>query len=314
MGQFTVFTGTVSGTVGSLITALDAILLSVGWTKPAGLIGTNHAAYLSGGACPVYLDVNDNSPAYAYEAWACGYETMSGVGTGTGGFPQSGQGASGPIAAYVVRKSPTASSTTHNYIAFADAGTLYLFIATGDTAGAYLATAFGEFDSLKAGDSYRNLFIGRFQQANPGASYEGLDVINGGQGIAYVTGGGVVQRPYNGVAGSVYASRIPDAVPYYWGSRCYLGQGSMPYPNPVDSKIYISPMRLMECNSAANAYTSWRGSMRGLWSSSHPVASFNDGDTFSGTGTLGGKTFRFVKLSQQGGVYCIETSATLSDP
>ena len=63
MGQFTLFTGTITGVAGTLITVLDSILLSVGWTKPAGLIGTNSAAYLSGGACPVYLAVNDNSPS-----------------------------------------------------------------------------------------------------------------------------------------------------------------------------------------------------------------------------------------------------------
>jgi len=70
----------------------------------------------------------------------------------------------------------------------------------------------------------------------------------------------------------------------------------------------------MECNSTAAAYTCLRGTMRGFWGSDHPIATFNDGDTFSGAGALAGKTFRFVKGSANGGVYCIETSATLSAP
>lgn len=310
------FTGTVTGLAGSLITVMDSILLNAGWTKPAGLIGTNHAAYLSGGTCPVYLDINDNSPGtYAYEAWACGYEAMSGVGTGTNNFPLTAQGAGGTVAAYVIRKSPTASSTTRNWIAFADAGTIYLFIATSDIAGAYFSFAFGEFDSVKTGDSYRNLIIGRSQQSNPGATYEMLDTISSTFGAtSYVGAGGVVQRPYNGVAGSVYASRMPDAVSAYWTSQRWLGQAILPYPNPADSKIYVSPVRLMECNGTGSAYTCLRGTMRGFWASNHPVASFNDGDTFSGTGTLASKTFRFVKLSGNSGIYCIETSPTLSDP
>ena len=325
MGQFTLFTGTITGVAGTLITVLDSILLSVGWTKPAGLIGTNSAAYLSGGACPVYLAVNDNSPSSSgKEGLAAGFEAMSGPatgtlpGVGTNQFPQTGQGSNTSNPGYFVRKSFTADTTARTYYAYADAGTLYLFIFSGDPSGStgkYTGFAFGEFDSFKAGDGYRNLIIGRSAGNSPLVGYESLDVINTTVGgTAYLTSNGVVQRPYTGVAGSVYVSRMPDMGSVYWPSQMWLGQGALPYPNPADAKAYLSAVRLVECNPAGNAYTGVRGTMRGFWACCHPVASFNDGDTFSGTGVLAGRTFRFVKFSMNGGVYCIETSPTLSDP
>jgi len=60
--------------------------------------------------------------------------------------------------------------------------------------------------------------------------------------------------------------------------------------------------------------TSLRGRLRGIWSAVHPVASFSDGDTVSGTDDLSGKTFLAMKsvayANPGDGVCFVETSDT----
>ena len=304
-GQFGIYTGTINGAAGSLLTVLDAILVTgAGWTKP--LTGANKTAYLSAGTVPAYLRVDDSGPgaAGALEARITGYETMSDVDTGTYPFPTTALGLGATVAAYCVRKT-SAAGTSRAYIAFADAGTIYFFCQSEGTF--YAAFAFGEFDSLKSGDSYRNLCVGRKAENSTAGSNDCLDQINAYfSGSSLDTGYGALDRIYTGAGAAVGLRRGPDGS--WGGGSGVLGVGTMPYPNAPDGKIYIAQVRVVETSQV------YRGTLRGFWGSCHPVASFNDGDTFSGTGTLTGKTFRFVKSSGNSGLYCIETSATLSTP
>src|SRR5574337_1555206 len=79
----------LTGQAGSLITVLDACLISgygskspAGWVKPYS--GTNLAAYRAATGNQFYFRVDDSGTV---EARISGYETMSDVNTGTGQFP-----------------------------------------------------------------------------------------------------------------------------------------------------------------------------------------------------------------------------------
>jgi hypothetical protein len=300
----------MNGAVGSLLTVLDAVLVTgAGWSKPAGLIGTNQAAYLSAGTCPIYLNVNDNGPGAAsgLEARITGYETMSAPGTGTNAFPTAAQGVGG-VAAYCVRKS-SAAGTARSYIAFADAGTIYFFVQSDGTF--YTGFLFGEFDSKSSSDTWRQFIAARYTENQSSGQYDSLDVIDATINVnTYDSTMGVADRTYTGAPGgmSIILRKQVDTAMYDWSARRYLGIGAIPYPNNPDGRIYVSQIRLFETSYI------YRGTMRGLWASNHPVASFNDGDTFSGTGTLTGRTFRIVKPSGNGGLFVVETSATLTTP
>lgn len=317
-GQLLPYSGTVTGQVGSLITALDTILLTAGWTKTYS--GANLAAYYNTGASGAhcYLRVADDASGTggAQEALITGYETMSDVNTGTGPFPTTALGAGGAIAALPVRKSASANATARTWLAFADAATLYLFILTGDVANGYGGTAFGKFDSKSATDTWCNWIVSQYAQnssANVGQFSSFVDSI----ALATLDGAGrgCVQRTYTGVGAAVSCRRYCDTAmtPYTGGGGTYgyIGIGILPYPNGPDVGLYMSQLRLGETSSV------FRGIVRGVWASCHPTASFNDGDTFSGTDTLAGKTFRVIKTTSAGappGLWIIETSATLSNP
>ena len=80
------------------------------------------------------------------------------------------------------------------------------------------------------------------------------------------------------------------------------------YPNPMDGGVYLSQIWVHE------PYTNpiIRGRLRGFWHFLHPVAcQITDGDTWSGTGALAGKTFMAIKPTAAGtGMFVMETSNT----
>jgi hypothetical protein len=316
--QLVIYTGTISGTVGSLITALDAILVTgAGWTKAYS--GTNKAAYyntLATNHCYVRVDDNATGTGGAKEALITGYETMTDVDTGNGPFPTTALGAGGTIAAYPVRKSNTADGTARNYVAFADAATIYFFVLSGDTAGAYSSFGFGKFDTKGSGDTWNNFCVANNAQNTAGGDQLCQAISAPNQSDTDGAGRTVAQRTYTGVAGAVILRKVIDtAFTAYThggsGGFNYLPMsvGILPYPNAVDGGLYVIRVRLHETSAT------FRGLHRGLWSSCHPLASFNDGDTFTGAGTLAGKTFRVVKtVGGATSLLIIETSATVSDP
>ena len=51
------------------------------------------------------------------------------------------------------------------------------------------------------------------------------------------------------------------------------------------------------------------GTLKGVWQSKCNISSLNQGDTFTGSGDLAGKTFEVMKLAS-GVVCCLETSDT----
>lgn len=305
MAQFTKYTGTITGANGTLITALDAALVTgQGWTK--AYTGANKAAYQQAGGNQFYLRVQDDGPGAggAKEARITGYETMSDVDTGTGPFPTAAQGV-GSVAMVVVRKSADAG-TARNYKLWADDRTVMFFCESEGTAGQWFAFMFGDFYSYVASDGYRTCICGRLTENSTATTAE--RIVYMGTAVSSAGSGLFVARGYSGSGGSVVTGRFSDVA----GLNSGLSIGLIPFPNPADGGLYVAPLRLNDTVTAPANHV--RGHLRGFWVPCHPVGSYNDGDTFSGVGELSGKTFEIVKSvynSSNACVISIETSNTL---
>ena len=302
MAQFTKYTGTLSGQNGTLITALDAALVTgQGWDNTLAGGGANKRCYRPPAGNQFYLRVRDDGPDVggAKEARICGYEAMTDVDTGTHLFPAAAQMADG----LYVRKSATADGVARTYQIWADDRTFYMFILTGDTAGMYYGWGFGDFYSLVASDGYRTMIRGWGAANNTTQTYSGMDLISAN--VTLTTIANYMARGHTGLAGSVNFGVHGDSAKSTSGTLF----GSVPFTNPSNGGLYIAPVWIHDPTTApANGL---RGRLRGFWQFLHAIASITDGDTFTGTGDLAGKTFVVLKQSRNAGVYIIETSNTL---
>lgn len=303
-------------TAGSWTTnPLVATLSVTGWSMAFGPT-TNEAAYQQGGGNQFYVNVNDNGPGAgaAREARLTGFETMTALATGTGQFPTALQVAIG-IGALVARKSATADGTARRWVLVADDRTFYLFVASEvaeNAEGNYYAAMFGEFFSYVIGDSYRTMLVGRDIENSATLSNERLPLIS--NTLSAGVGGHYMARSYTGVGGSINVGKLGDVIALTSNNGWFnVGQGNLTFPNPPDGGLYMSLLQLHEATGPR------RGRFRGLWCQYHPIASFVDGDTVTGTGTLAGRAFLVLKQNQsippQGfptgtGVYVVETSDT----
>lgn len=318
MAQYTTYTSgdasapTLYGAVGSLLTLLDAVLVNgygskaaAGWTKPIANSG-NIGHYKQGAGSGFFVLVNDNGPnatSVAREAWAVGWETMASiaasVGTGTGQFPTPAQLlTTGHV---VVRKSATADSTNARaWICFADSRTFYLFIASGDTSGMYHALWFGDLYSIKTtADTFNCFILGNNTENSTAASVSPWDL----QNLLTTAGvGQFIARDFGGAGTSLTMGKHGD----YAKAGAATMLGLVPAPNGADSAYYLSPVWGVQ---AATGQV--RGRLRGMYQVCHAIASFTDGQTFNGSGTFAGKTFRVVLKGYNSGMVAVETSNTL---
>lgn len=330
MAQFTIYSssdasgpGQIKGQAGEVLRVLDACLVNgysgktaAGWTKPIAN-ASNIGSYKQGAGAGYGLVINDNGPNVTStfkEAWATGWKVVTGVGSpvgaGTGQFPTAAQLlTSGHV---VIRKSTTADTTGRNWVVFADASTFYMFILTGDfvATNTYFDFGFGDFYShWGSSDANRCWIVGRStENANTqSATVGGIDRQ-------------IVPEVTSNNAGSYFADNFAGSsgsqIAYPFGDLSKQGQiyasssglpllGAVPTPNPADNSYYISPLWMMDLTHQV------RGRVRGLYHLTHPVASFSDGMTFSGSGDYAGKTFQIVWQGMNGGFYCVETSNTL---
>lgn len=317
---------TLSGTAGDLITVLDACLVNgygsksaAGWTKPslgATNPGTNVSVYKQGtGSNGYHLRVNDSAARVgttdeaagaptARDARFRGYETMNTLtdpAAGSNPFPSVAANTIG----YWARKSASADTVQRPWVVLADQRTMYMFVLTGDVANSYLAWGFGEFYSFKGTSDTGRIFIcGRNTEnsASAASTIEGMGfqvtaAANTNGATAMVSSRdyqGTVTNTNIGIGGDLLTSTTSSFI------------GTLGFTNGSDNRTYISNLRVCQASP-----TTYRGRMRGLWLFGHPVASVSDGDTFSGTGDLNGKSFLILKLcSNSLGVYVLETSDT----
>lgn len=326
---FTIFRSTdsgappISGATGTLITVLDACLVSgygaqsgVGWTR-AFTSGTGgfRVAYRMPSGNRAYLQVCDDtmSPtgittALGQGAYINGFESLSAFNVGTGSFPITGGVSSTNFV--IARKSATGnSSTARPWIIAADSRTIYMFIQTGDTAGVYCGWAFGEYYSFRTNDPSRCFIIGRTVDA-AATTNETLDVISAH--ITSVVNGHFISRSYlgAGVGTAVLVGKHGNSTAGgSTGSTNGTLNGIIPLTNPEDSTIYVSPIWIHDVTTAP--IKNMRGRLRGFWHWLHAIATVIDGDTWVGKNNLANKTFLIIKQSGNSGLYVIETSDTL---
>ena len=310
----------LSGTAGALISVLDAVLVNgygaqvaAGWTKPFS--GTNLASYRQGtGSNNFYLKVRDDAPVTAQEAQIRGFEVMTQVTSndtgadGTSLFPTIAQSS-----ALLVRKSSVSDSSSRTWMIVADQRTFYLFILSGDVAAHYFSTMFGEIYSFKTSDSYRTAIVSRAATGGLGTSENfGSMTFSGALGgVAQVQTGHYLARDASGSAGAVAANELGNGGCNSSGTTTisFSNTNNLNMKNVTDHKVYLFPIRIGHIQGGNTV----RGRYRGFWQAAHNQSTLSDGDTFTGSGSLAGKTFMVVRgigFSGIVGAACIETSDT----
>lgn len=285
---------TLTGTIGTLITLLDACLVNgygaksaAGWTKAYS--GTNLAAYrmsTAGSSSGCYLRVDDTN---AREGRIVGYKTMSDVNTGTGLFPTSVQQTGG----YYVKKSTSADSVARPWVLISDERFFYLFInanvtafANSDTQDGYMY--FGDLISNKSVDGNECVISG----CDVSLTTNGTALVTCVVDTSYTNSRPfAIARDYTGITVSVKGCQNVRA-PYAISSITTVGGAvSNAYPDPVTGKLNLFEMEILE-----NGFYGSRGVMPGFY---FPYGGRNIGqnwDTFAGSDNLSGKNFILINL------------------
>lgn len=274
-----------SPSAGSLIALLDACLVNgygskspAGWTKP--FAGTNLAAYRQGGGSMCYLRINDGTGTG--QARAVGYETMTDVSTGTNAFPTEAQLSGGGY----INISTSAAAINKPWVLIADNRRFYLWTAyTTLTSASLLSDSttvqamffFGDIISYKPGDAYCCQII----SANSTGSAERFALANS---VGQTGLGHYIARNAAQAAGSINNSCFHDY--YATGGGSVFGATGQAYPDPISGGINL--VRIRVGNGATTVGV--RGHLPGVWAPINVIPGSN-GDTFSGTGSLAGKTF-----------------------
>jgi hypothetical protein len=285
----------LSGSVGSLITVLDACLVNgygtkaaAGWSK--AFTGTNQAAYrMPAGSNLHYLAVDDTTTTYATLR---GYEAMTAVTTGTGPFPTTTQ-----LSTSCITKSSVADATARSWVLATNGTMVHLHITAtvvSDGSTANMA-AFGQIVSNKIGDAYGTMLI-----CNNGLQYSSNVMYVALASVAGTPSAGhYLARSYTQVGGSVQFAKGID--PFLCAGGTTIGGSGMAYPMPIDGGLYMSPVRVAEASL-------FRGVMPGLWAPAH-TKPLSHMDTVSGSGALNGKTFLALNMYSSAQVL-VETSNT----
>lgn len=285
----------LNGTAGEFVALLKACLVdgygskaAAGWTRPFS--GTNKAAFKQAAGNQFYLRVLDhNLTSTTRYAFLRGFETMSDVDTGTGGFPTAAQQTNGLIVNY------NTGAVARPWIVIADDRTVYAFCDIAGNA-TYYAFMFGDIYSYVSSDGYRTALIGMIDNTT--------DRLNAGYAdVTTAASGYYIARKYDGSGTSLQVGVHADNT--YVSSS--VGKGPIAYPDPVSGGIVLSPVYLHEI-----AEPTIRGKLRGFWHWSHATSGIGDRDFFNGaTGTaFQGKSFLVISLSQAAGLYVMETSNT----
>jgi hypothetical protein len=316
--------GLLFGAAGDLLRVLDACLVngysghaapSPAWTKPVAN-ASNIGSYKPGAGSRMGLVINDNGgnvTSTFKEAWATGWESVTGVGSpvgsGVGQFPTAAQLlTTGHV---VVRKSATADSTNgRQWTLFADSYTFYLFINTGDQAATYNGNLFfGDIYSLKGStDAYRCILVGAAAENSTGLGSMTVNAVDHITTLSTTTGnhpGHYMPRAYTGLSTSVQAIKAGD----YSKTTAVTNSpmiGSMQTPNGPDNSFYMSAVTIMELTLSV-----LRGRMRGMFHICHPLATYSDGQMLPGANDFSGKTIQIVKQGANAGFWGIEVSATV---
>lgn len=240
--------GTATGTI-------TVKMAPAGWTKV--YTGTNLAVYKSAdpAAHGQFLRVNDTSTTVAR---VLGYETMSGVSTGTGPFPTNAQVSGGMYWG----KSSTAGSTDVAWSIVADSRAFYLNAAAYAPTGGYTYVGgtgyfFGDLlPHRRSGDPFATLLTGA-----PAVGWESY----GGYALYSVDNTTrATPRKHDGGGTAIQ----PDVVLY---STISLGA----LPNPINGRIAFTPLYHRDTTSQAGFRAGLPGARMSMHYGTEQVLSAN---------------------------------------
>jgi hypothetical protein len=301
----------LSGTAGSLIALLDAVLVngygskaSLGWAKTYS--GTNKAVYRSANIASnrFYLRVDETgvSAGGQKEAQVRGYETMSDVDTGTGPFPLPTD-ATFPIVVW--SKSNTADATARAWLIFGNDKTFYIRIANG--VASYMG-AFGHSNPLRPGDGFNTFLafhvvngIGTTQRllgniqpmvnvpapasqvvaprafTQIGGAIHQAPQMYGGGFMHNTTGGGTYDHVFGRGSPGNAASHDGQSI-VYWPT----------YPSPINQSLWVCPVGVVELVNSGTA-NDYRAILPGLYQALTSTSlCLNDFDTVVATQYVAG--------------------------
>lgn len=276
----------LSGTVGALITLLDACLVNgygaksaLGWSK--AFSGTNKAAYRTAvGTFQRYTRVDDSNVITSGNAGIAsmiGYEAMTSVDAGSGQFPLAADRTFG----VGIAKSQTANSTARPWVLVGDEACFYLFVATD---GSAVSGAFaGEIVPFKPGDAYHQTVIGTETSSSVTSLTDPFgnltNALNSPQTNHYMA------RGYNQVGSAVGFGKTGESI-----EGTIMGNQGMAYPAAHDNGLYIGVQRRVVQGGVV------RGLMPGLYAPLHqtPVP---DGTVRTDVANLSGRSVLFKSHS-----------------
>lgn len=280
----------LSGTIGDLTFVLYKCLVTgygakspAGWTDvysdangyAMGFVNSTAA----GGSGYGVLIKHDTAAAYASFR---GFESITSGGAMTNPFPSTAQLANG----LWVQASGTAGSTVRPWMVVADEKRFYLWIgyysttAQGLTLGSDNPVMFaGDIVAYKPDDLYRFMVIGNESQGT-GSS---LPVVV--SSLPSTTAGSFLARSLSGAAVSQVATKC---LACFFNQATTMGKfpaTTFPYPDPVSGAMNLTKALVLD-----GMDNKLRGHLPGLYAPMHQLPG-NPGDTFSGSGSLAGRSF-----------------------
>ncbi len=299
----------LNGTVGSLITLLDAVLTGpsgtgsgnaygskpcAGWSK--AFSGTNKAVYkmAAGSTTRFFFRVLDDGSGLvgARDAAIRGFETMSDVDTGTNPFPTTVTHANG----LSLGKSTALNSTAVQWFILAS-GQTFLF---GKLVGRWQVEYVGEFDSFTPSDAANACIVAAAAGSTPDG-FSASELCKVYQQVPssssdWAAENLAIARLSNQGAGGVLGSLMHSSGLFVNPTTISEGQngwGRLPKVNPADGAAYICPLLVNEHGLPFGT----RGKLRGVYAMPHQGTSWADQETFVGAGDLAGRTYLVLRMT-----------------
>lgn len=285
----------LTGQAGSLITVLDACLVSgygsqtsSGWTKPF-TTATNIAIYRMASGNQRYMRLDDTG---AQEGRIHGFETMSSDSDFTTAFTVGVFGVITSAGGVALKKSSSADAVARGWVIVATGSACYVFIEPTSTPTTWSSVNtssasgngqffFGDFISYRPGDVYNTAVIGPTSVAS-GQGLFGSCSSN----ITSGANGHVACRSYLGlgVGGVGFAKGVPGL----YNNATTLGASSVsnPFPDVITGGLLVSYIEVAEVIGSSHIV---RGRLPGIWGSISSLPATH-GDVITGTGVVAGKT------------------------
>jgi hypothetical protein len=283
----TAFDITVSGTPATPATGtITAKVAPLDWEK--AFSGTNKAVYRAPTGNRLYLRVDDANPNSDTNKSAStrGYEAMSDVDTGTGPFPTVAQVANG----IPLTKSTTSDSTARSWVLVGDGYEFHLFYAQNPNySGIYRQFHFGDPASDLESDPYGSLIYGdsSLTSTNQPQSQQDTCFIKSTAGFG-AQAAHYYARLSTQLGGSVGASKHGN---YSAGGATIGYTGTMAYPAPHNSGLYLSPISVADTGVL-------RGQLKGTFQPLH-AGGITHGTLFAGAASPIGR--RLYTVATGGG-------------